>query len=111
MFTESYCTTPASALAAVSTNVKLYLKVFNLIISKPWYGDRYWSKILHSTIPTPIHDLKVKVTDLELLCWSFMLKFLGPHYFQSTNVKLYVKVFKLIISKPYDGFGSCLVWW
>ena len=48
-----------------------------------WYGDRYWSKIFHSTIPTPIHDLKVKVTDLELLCWSFMLKFLGPHYFQT----------------------------
>ena len=25
-------------------------------------------KILHSTIPNPIHDLKVKVTDLELSC-------------------------------------------
>ena len=37
-----------------------------------WYDDGYWSKILHSTIPpsppTPVHDLKVKVTDLELLC-------------------------------------------
>ena len=32
-----------------------------------WYDDGYWSKILHSTIPTPIHDLKVKVTDLKLL--------------------------------------------
>ena len=31
------------------------------------YDDKYWSKILHSTIPTPIHDLKVKVTDLELI--------------------------------------------
>ena len=29
-----------------------------------WYGDRYWSKILHST--TSIHDLKVKVMNLEL---------------------------------------------
>ena len=29
----------------------------------------------------PIHDLKVKVTDLELLCKSFTLKFLGPRYF------------------------------
>ena len=26
------------------------------------------SKILSSTIPTPMHDLKVKITDLELLC-------------------------------------------
>ena len=33
-----------------------------------WYDDRYWSKILFSTIPTPMHDLKVKVTDLKLLC-------------------------------------------
>ena len=29
---------------------------------------RHWSKILLSTIPTLMHDLKVKVTDLELLC-------------------------------------------
>ena len=29
----------------------------------------------------PIHDFKVKVTDLELLCKSFKLKFLGPRYF------------------------------
>ena len=42
-----------------------------------WYDDRYWSKILHSAIPTPIHHFKVKVTDFEL----FMLKF-------------YVKVFR-----------------
>ena len=35
-----------------------------------WYDDRYWPKILFCTmmIPTPMHDLKVKVTDLELLC-------------------------------------------
>ena len=33
-----------------------------------WYDDSYWSKILFSTIPTAMHDLKVKVTDLELLC-------------------------------------------
>ena len=31
------------------------------------YVDRYWSKILFSTIPTPMHDLKVKVMDLDLL--------------------------------------------
>ena len=32
--------------------------------------------------PHPMCDLKVKVTDLELLCQSFTFKFLGPHYFQ-----------------------------
>ena len=30
-----------------------------------WYDDRCWSKILLSTIPTPIHDFKVKVTDFN----------------------------------------------
>ena len=30
--------------------------------------DDFTQKILHSAIPTPIHDFKVKVTDLELLC-------------------------------------------
>ena len=33
-----------------------------------WFDDRFWSKILRGTIPTPEHDLKVKVTDLEFLC-------------------------------------------
>ena len=33
-----------------------------------WYDDRYWSKILHSTIPITLPDLKVKVMDLEFLC-------------------------------------------
>ena len=32
-----------------------------------WYDDRDRSKILISTIPTPMHDLKIKVTDLEIL--------------------------------------------
>ena len=30
-----------------------------------WYNNRYWSKILFGTTPTPAYDLKVKVTDLE----------------------------------------------
>ena len=47
-----------------------------------WYEDRYWSKILHSTVPIHIHDFKVKVTDLEISCLSFMSTFLGLHYFQ-----------------------------
>ena len=33
-----------------------------------WYDDTYWSKIFFSTIPTPMHDLKVKDTYFELLC-------------------------------------------
>ena len=44
-----------------------------------WYDDRYWSKILHSTIPTPIHDLKVKVTD-RTSTLKFYVKFLARLY-------------------------------
>ena len=33
-----------------------------------WYDNRYWFKILLSIMFTPMDDLKVKVTDLELLC-------------------------------------------
>ena len=41
-----------------------------------WYDDRYWSKILRGTIPTPVHDLKVKVkvTGLDFFMWKFYVK-------------------------------------
>ena len=62
----------ALALASASTNVKDFRTslfpnpLMDLVYI--WYDDRYWSKILFSTIHTPMHDLKVKVTDFELLC-------------------------------------------
>ena len=72
---------PASALALAlvfafafvlaSTNVIFRTSLFPnplMDLVYIWYNDRYWSKILFSTIPTRMHDLKVKVTDLELLC-------------------------------------------
>ena len=33
-----------------------------------WRDDRALSKILYSTIPIPVHDLKIKVTDFEFFC-------------------------------------------
>ena len=33
-----------------------------------WRDDRALSKILCSTIPIPVHDLKIKVKDLEFFC-------------------------------------------
>ena len=60
----------ALAAASASTNVKVFRTLLfpnpTMDLVHVWYDDRYWSKILHSTIPIPIHDLKVKVTDLEL---------------------------------------------
>ena len=38
-----------------------------------WHGDKYLFRILRGTIPIPVHDLKVKVTDLELLHKSFAI--------------------------------------
>ena len=46
------------------------------------YGDKHWSNILCSAIPTRLHDLKFKVADLEFLR-IFILKFLGTYYFQT----------------------------
>ena len=48
-----------------------------------WYDDRYESKILCGTIYTPVHDFKVKVTDLDFLCHSFR-----THYFQTPLMDL-----------------------
>ena len=36
------------------------------LINWTWYDDTYWSKVLFTTILTLAHDLKFKVSDLEL---------------------------------------------
>ena len=46
---------------------------------------RYWSKVLWYTILIHISDLVVKVTDFEILCLSFWLKFLAVYIFWSFN--------------------------
>ena len=37
---------------------------------------KYWSEVICYTIKTHLGDLEVKVMDLEILCSSFLLKFL-----------------------------------
>ena len=63
------------SLASVPTNVKVFVKVFKTLFPNLTtdlihlsYDDTYWSKILHSTIPTTLGHVKVKVTDLEFSC-------------------------------------------
>ena len=52
-----------------------------------WFDDRYWSKSFWGTIPTHIHDFKVKVRDSEF------------------HVKFYVKVFSTpIFPNPVMDF-------
>ena len=56
--------------------LKFYVKAFRtslflnfeMYLVHIWYDDRYEFKHLGSTIPTPVNNLKVKVTDLEFLC-------------------------------------------
>ena len=84
------------ALALASSSAKSYIKVFRIsLFPNPmmdlvhvWYDDRYWSKILRGSIPSPVHEIKVKVTHLEFL---FMLI-----------------VFSVSFCKAFDGFDSCL---
>ena len=38
-----------------------------------WRDDRALSKILCSTIPIPVHDLKIKLKDLEFFCVKSLL--------------------------------------
>ena len=37
-----------------------------------WHDDRALSKILRSSIPIPVHDLKVKVMDFDFFCVKFL---------------------------------------
>ena len=54
-----------------------------------WRDDRTLSNILRSTIPIPLHGLKVKVTDFEF----FVLNFYSVSFY-----------------KAFDWFEPCLVW-
>ena len=59
--------------------LKFLVKVFvSLYLLNMWMDqvntlhiDRYWSEVLCCTITTHLNDLEVKVTDLEILCYSF----------------------------------------
>ena len=49
----------------VSKNLHFASHMMDLVYI--WYDDRYWSKVLFTTIPIPTHYLKVKVTDFSRL--------------------------------------------
>ena len=55
-----------------------------------WYDDTYWSKILCSTIPSPVDDFEVKVTDLEFLYWSLCLNFNNVCFFEAFDGLIHV---------------------
>ena len=75
-----------------------YLKVFRtplfpnpvVYLFHVWHEDRCWSKILCSTIPKPVHDLKIKVTDLQFLYWSLYLSFYNVCFCEVFNGLIHV---------------------
>ena len=103
-----------------------------------WYDDRYWSKFFCSTIHTPIHDLKVKVTDFYVKdfrtslflnsvvylfhvwhadrCWSKILCSMIPNHVNDFKVKvtdlefLYCKFLQFqFFLKAFNVFYSFMV--
>ena len=56
--------------------ISLYLLTMLMDQVDTLHVARYWSEVLRSTIMTHPGCLEVKVTDLEILCLSFWLKFL-----------------------------------
>ena len=56
------------------------------------HGDKNWSKMFCGIIPNLVHDLKVKVKDLEVLCKSFVLFFLQFPFFAKPSMDfIYVR--------------------
>ena len=47
-----------------------------------WYDNRYWSKILFGTTPSPAYDQKVKVTNLEIYVKVLLNKLSCHAHFQ-----------------------------
>ena len=90
MHSRSIAVTTASALHKM---LKFLVKVFkNLYLLNLWMDlvdilpdVRYWSEGLCCTILIHISDLEVKVTDFEILCLSFWLKFLEVLYLLSLS--------------------------
>ena len=82
--------------------LKFYVKAFRtslfpnpvVYLFHVWYDDRCWSKILCSTIPNPVHDFKVQVTDLRIFVLKFVFKFLQCLFLWSLW-----------------WIDSCLAWW
>ena len=65
--------------------IKFYIKVFRTSFPNDVIGLVHVWLVQNFTciIATPVHDLNFKVTDLEFLCKSFLLKVLQCQFLQS----------------------------
>ena len=69
-----------------------------------WYDDRYWSKILCSTIHTPHHVLKVKVTVLELLCFPMNYRDFSVKINGENNSEITIFIFTVCKKRSFYEF-------
>ena len=51
--------------------------------------------------PPPQYDLKVKATDLNVLCLNFALIFLGPYYFHTIGWILFISSMMIDIGSEF----------
>ena len=66
-----------------------------------------WLNKLHSTNPTPLDDLRVRVMDLKFLCSSFTLKLLvGPHYLQTLSWIWFIPCMKIYFGPNFYAVPS-----
>ena len=61
--------------------IDLYFPSHMIDLVYIWYGDRYWPKVLFTTITSTAYDLKAKVTDLELQAIVASLRVLFKNLF------------------------------
>ena len=72
-YRKSYCSHPGVGVAQMFkflVKVFMSLDLLNLLMDQvdTLHVGRYWSEVLCCTIMTHLGDLKIKVTDLEILC-------------------------------------------
>ena len=68
-----------------------------------WHDDRFRSKILSSTTPTPVNDLKGKVTDLELLYLIFTVSVFAKPLMDSDFIAYFeIQLWEYILIKSSD---------
>ena len=97
----------ASALALAFTNVKVFVEVFktslfpNLItdLIHLWNDDTYWSKSLHSTIPTPLGQVKVKIT-LKFYAKVFRISLLLNQMMDLVPIWYHDRYWSKVLSAP-----------
>ena len=107
---------PHATLRPRSQTKNFYVKVFRTSLFRNsvvylfhvWHGDRCWSKILCSTMPTPVYDFKIKVTDLFLNCIFLQFQFFRKAFngIYGLTIEPYLKFYAVPSPSQYMALRS-----